>query len=87
MPHQGVLTEALIDTSKQPSGNKGRYRRSDVFEKIDDDFLNGARVDFVDQQNPDLQARWNPHFAWWQGRLKFNGFTHFPSGTIQRWWG
>src|SRR5262249_31776486 len=43
-----------------------------MFERIDDDYLNGIIVDFVDRERSDLIGRWSKHHDWWNGRASYN---------------
>lgn len=42
------------------------------FEKIDDAYLKGMYIDFVDRGSADLVGRWSSHLRWWNGRLAHN---------------
>lgn len=58
---------------------------SDVmFEKIDDKFLEGVTVDFVDNSETNLISRWDKHYNWLEGRLDHNidPYSKFTSNGI-----
>src|SRR5215217_1734635 len=55
-----------------------------MFERIEEQYLDGVTVDFVDPGQRNILSRWDRHDEWFQGRLRsgVDPYSKFTSSSI-----